>query len=56
MAGEKNPSDWKDSIKDAVADAMKDVGVGETLVIDKIEVRNTSNPVHQYRIWLAPTP
>ena len=55
MAGEKNPSDWKDSIKDAVADAMKDVEVGETLVIDKIEVRK-QNPVHQYRIWLAPTP
>jgi hypothetical protein len=55
MAGEKNPSDWKDSIKEAVEDAMKDVGIDETLVIDKIEVRK-KNPVHQYRIWLAPTP
>jgi hypothetical protein len=56
VAGEKNPSEWKDSIKEAVEDAMREVPVGETLVIDKIEVRNKSNPVHQYRIWLAPTP
>jgi hypothetical protein len=55
MAGEKNPSEWKDSIKEAVEDAMQNVGVGQTLVIDKIEVRK-KNPVHQYRIWLAPTP
>jgi hypothetical protein len=56
MAGEKNPSAWKTSLKEAVADAMKDVGIGETLVIDKIEVRNKSNPVHEYRIWLGRTP
>jgi hypothetical protein len=56
MAAEGNPSAWKASLKEAVADAMKDVGIGETLVIDKIEVRNTSNPVHEYRIWLSPRP
>jgi hypothetical protein len=55
MAGEKNPSEWMGSIKEAVEDAMQNVGVGQTLVIDKIEVRK-QNPVHQYRIWLAPTP
>jgi hypothetical protein len=49
-----NPSAWKETLKDAVADAMKDVGVGETLIIDKIEVRKKSNPIHEYRIWLAP--
>jgi hypothetical protein len=47
--------EWKVSIKEAVEDAMKDVGIGETLVIDKIEVRK-QNPIHEYRIWLAPRP
>jgi hypothetical protein len=56
MAAEGNPSAWKDTLKEAVADAMKNVPIGESLVIDKIEVRNKSNPVHEYRIWLAPTP
>jgi hypothetical protein len=56
MAGGEKKSDWKESLKEAVADAMKDVGIGETLVIDKIEVRNKSNPVHEYRIWLGRTP
>lgn len=55
MAAEAKSSDWKMTIKEAVEDAMKDVGIDETLVIDKIEVRK-KNPVHQYRIWLAPTP
>jgi hypothetical protein len=54
MAADKK-SDWKASIREAVEDAMKDVGVGETLVIDKIEVRKM-NPIHEYRIWLGTTP
>lgn len=53
MADKKG--EWKNSIKEAVEDAMKDVGLDETLVIDKIEVRK-KNPIHEYRIWLAPNP
>lgn len=53
-AGEKK-GDWKASIKEAVEDAMKDVGIGETLVIDKIEVRK-KNPIHEYRIFLGARP
>jgi hypothetical protein len=56
MAGGDKKSDWKESLKEAVADAMKDVGIGETLVIDKIEVRNKSNPIHEYRIFLGTRP
>jgi hypothetical protein len=49
----KNPSAWKKTLDEAVEDAMKDVDPGETLMIDKIEVRKKGNPVHEYRIWLA---
>jgi hypothetical protein len=53
-AGEKK-GDWRLTIKEAVEDAMKDVGIGETLVIDKIEVRK-KNPLHEYRIFLGTRP
>ncbi|HEY8192938.1 MAG TPA: hypothetical protein VIF36_03335 [Gaiellaceae bacterium] len=55
MAGDPKKGDWKDSIKNAVEDAMKDVPLNETLVIDKIEVRK-KNPIHEYRVVLGTNP
>jgi hypothetical protein len=55
MAAEEKKGDWRLTIKEAVEDAMKDVGIGETLVIDKIEVRK-KNPIHEYRIFLGARP
>ncbi|MDQ3778268.1 MAG: hypothetical protein M3310_05305 [Actinomycetota bacterium] len=44
--------DWKETIREAVEDAMSEVPYGEVLVIDKIEVRK-QNPIHEYRIVLG---
>jgi hypothetical protein len=52
-ADNPNPeSNWKETIREAVEDAMADVPYGEVLVIDKIEVRK-ENPIHEYRIVLG---
>jgi hypothetical protein len=50
-----NPGARKQTIKEAVEDPMRDVGISETLIVDKIEGRK-KNPIHEYRIWLAPRP
>lgn len=57
MSADKNKpeGDWKDTIRGAVEDAMKEVPLGEVLVIDKIEVRK-ENPIHEYRIVLGTRP
>lgn len=52
MAAEGKKGEWKDSLEGAIKDAMKEVPIGETLVIDKIEVRK-KNPIHEYRVILA---
>ena len=41
MAAEAKSSDWKMTIKEAVEDAMKDVGIDETLVIGAVGVTRT---------------
>jgi hypothetical protein len=42
---------WKKTIREAVEAAMADVPVGQTRIIEAIEVRK-KNPLHEYRVIL----